>query len=441
MTRTGIVEPTAHRWLAIVIAVAIGFGLGCERSPEDLEEWRNAQGGMAQLAEWAQDDSEPTDVRIRAIQILIEEGESDRIPRTLDEIEDEAMRQQLADNALPTIEEMWEQQDFPELTEEMQEEGAQIPIEDFAAVHAIDAIYRMHPYFGDDAQETTSQILRDWISEDQELRTQLAETDIPFLIQYAGDDAIDLVTNWILEARDVRSVASSLRRHAPDESQPTVDETVAERAAEKHPGEITEDLQHAVAGATTDAIVPFLKKVVEDEETDEMFRQVALDTAADIDSDAAIEFLASLVEQERFPIRWAAANALIDARGAAGLTNIANSLPTDTDEYDFDDDDALYNRIRQICAYVHTNVDRGDIDPDPDAVAELLAMDRWPGHVLGLQCTGRLAIGDLREDVQQLTDDSFDIPAWGEPETVGEFATRVDTALDEGEEDEVADDE
>ena len=424
-------RPTA---LIAALLTLLVFGFGCERTPEDLEEWRTAQGGMTQLAEWAQDESNSMEVRIRAIQIMIEEGASDQVPRTLDGIDDDEERQTIADAAVPTIEEMWGEQDFPELTEEMKEEGAQVPIEDFVAVRAVDAAYRIHPHLGDDAQRTIEDILQAWISDDQELRTQLADTSIPVLLSRAGDGAIEGVTDWILTAYDPREVATSLRNHAPDNAHETIDAAVAERARDEHP-DLSEDMMFAIDGATSDGIVSYLEEAIVDEAMEQEFIQVAIDTLGDIGTDKAVAALSKLVAEQPGLLRWASANALVDARGVAGLVDIATALPDDTDAYADLDDGELHRYISQVCSYVNTHLDRGDIDADPDAIKEVLTMDRWPAQVLGLQCAGATDTAAVRADVQALSDESTTIPAWGEDRTVGQFAGEVDSVLGDGDED------
>lgn len=414
--------------LGALIAI-IGLGIGCDRSPEDLEEWRDAQGGMAQLSEWAQDSSEPMDVRIRAVQILVEEGEDTMLPRTLDGISEEDQQTILA-ATMPTIESMWQEQDIPELTDQMREEGAQIPIEDFVAVRAVDAIYRLMPYLSGEQKEQGQQILRDWMSKDQELRTQLADASIPLLLPHAGEGAAELLSEWIVETYDPRELATSLRHHAPDEeAHRVIDAAIAKRALNEHP-ELSSELEHAVVEAQSDGIAPYLEKALLDEEVRSELYQAALNTAVDALGEDSSTILAKVVEQRQGLERWAAATNLIDARGVAGLGDIANALPVDSDAYTDGDDDQLQSRATYICNYVNTNLERGDIEEDFDALSELLGSDRWINQVLGLQCAARTQAHSLREAVQALSDESTSIPAWGQRITVGQLAAHVDELLD-----------
>ncbi len=420
--------------LIILLVAFFCLGLGCDRSPEDLEDWRNAQGGMAQLSQWAQDEGEPMDVRIRAVQIIVEEGADTILPRTLDGI-NEQERQQILVATMPTIEAMWQEQDFPELTDEMREEGAQIPIEDFVAVRAIDAIYRLMPYLKGEEKEKGQQILRDWMSEDQELRTQLADASIPLLLPLAGDGAAELLSEWIVETYDPRELAASLRRHAPDEeAHRVIDAAIAERAKKKHP-ELTSELEHAVVEAQSDGIAPYLEQLLLDDAVrDELF-QAALNTSVEALGEEASPILSQVIKQRPGNHRWAAATNLIDARGVAGLLDIANALPDDSDAYTDGDDDELRNRATYICNYVNTNIERGDIEEDLDVLSELIGAERWINQVIGLQCAARTEARQLSDDIQALSDASTSIPAWGQRVTVGQFAAHVHEGLDVAEED------
>lgn len=422
---------TPRHLLVGLLAVLLTFSVGCERSPEDLEEWRNAQGGMAQLSQWAADDGEPTDVRIRAVQILVEEGASDRVPRTLEEVEDEQLRQRLANEAMPTIETMWDQQDFPELTEEMQEEGAQIPVEDYDAVRAVDAIYRMMPYFGDDAQQQARAILRDWISEDQQLRTQLADTRIPFLIEHAGDDAVELIRNWLMETHEPDSLARTLRNNLPEHQIRDVDAIIAERAEEEHP-DLDESMHQAVVHADTDGIIPYLEKVIEERTS---LMSDAFHTLANIGEEGH-EMLMEIIENETAQVRWTAISRLLEQEGITMLGDIAEALPADEDAYQADGDRSLDQYTRAVCADARRAAESEDVEGASQIFTDLLDQDHWPATTLALQCATVFEATDIREDIAALDDDSTSLPHWNTGDNIGEFATIVGEVLDEMEDDE-----
>lgn len=415
--------------LLAILAASLCVVVGCERSPEDLEDWRNARNGMTQLAQWAADESEPTDVRIRAVQILIEEDEADRVPRTLNEIDDEDKRQTLADGAMPTIEEMWEQQDFPELTEEMRQEGAQIPVEDFQAVRAIDAIYRLYPFFGEQSRQTSQDILRDWIGEDQRLRNELAQTRIPFLIQYAGDDAVMLIENWIMETPEPYELARTLRNNVPEDDVVTVDELFAQRAKEAHP-DLDEQMGLAVVHADTEGMLPYIDKVIEDK-TD-LLGDV-LQTLANIGG-AGHDKLLELAEHQTGALRWSAISRLLEEKGVEALPEIAAALPADEAAYDVGDR-SLDNFSRAVCRDAQRAAESEDLEAVDEVLTSLMDEDHWPGQLLALQCAQIFEAQQLRDDIQQLQDNSTTIPHLEAGDTVGELATIADAVLEQMDDD------
>lgn len=418
-------------WSLLVVALTVG--LGCDRSPEDLEEWRTARGGIDQLAEWAKDGGEPMEVRVRAVQIIIEEGEDRFIPRILDEIDDEQARQQITTGAMETVREMWEVQDFPEVDEELLEEGGEIALEGLNSIYAIESLYRLMPYLDDEQQEVGQEILRDWISRDQMVRNQWADVGIPLLVPLAGEGATELVSNWILDSNDPRSVAASLRRHAPDGTHGPIDEAVVELAREQHPN-VEMDLKHAINGAESDAIVPYLEEVIVDEEVSNELFQIAIDTIADVlDGEDAAGVLSTVVKQRPGVLRWAAATAILDAREKAGLKDIAKALPGDDDA--FGSEDEFNQRATYLCNYVNTHVERGDFEEDYDTLVALLEMEHWPAQTLGLQCAARLGAKQLREDVEALSGQSGQIHGWGQRLTIGQFADHVAENLDVADDD------
>ena len=420
----------ARRAVALLTAVAmLVLVVACDRSPEDLERWRTAQGGLEQISEWVQDPKEPMDVRERGLQILIEEGAARLLRPTLEGIEDDQERRQIASAAMPTIQRMWDVQDFPQVDRELLEQGGEIAPEGLQAIHAIESLYHLLPYLDGAEQSAGQAILRDWISEDQIVRTQWAEVAIPLLVPLAGEGAMEGVQNWIIEGTDVRSITGALRRHAPDSEQSYIDEAVATRARAKHP-EIDVDLKHAINGAQSPAIVPYLKEVILDEAVSDQLFQIAVDTIVDVyeaDPNAAAEALAPVVTQRSTNHRWAAATAILDAQGVAGLVTIANALPDDADAFG---DDTFNQRVSYLCNYVNTNVDRGDFEANPDALKQLLADQRWTARALGLQCISRMGATDLADDVRELSGDTTAIHAWGQRLTVGQFADHVTQRLE-----------
>ena len=78
----------------LLIALATSSLLlgACERKPEDLEQWRNAKGGMEKMVEWAKSKEESQAVRERAVQILMEEGQALKIQQLLSDNDQVVLR-------------------------------------------------------------------------------------------------------------------------------------------------------------------------------------------------------------------------------------------------------------------------------------------------------------------------------------------------------------
>ncbi len=427
---------TLRTLLIASLIASLGLLIACERSPEDLEDWRTAQNGMAQLSEWAADEGEPTDVRKRAIEIMLEEGEVDYVPRTLNEVEEDDDRQMLAAAAMSTIERLWDEQDVPELTEEDREgleEGqdveVEIPPQGFDAANAVDAIYRTWDHFDEDAQQRGSEILRDWISQDQELRTQLASTGIAYLVQYAGESAVDEIENWLMETDEPYALARTLRPNVTEEQQLRVDEVIAQRAKEEHP-DLDDEMRQAVVHAETDGMVPYLSKMIDDEVEG---MSEAFQALANIGGDGHAKLL-ELVEERTGTIRWTAASRLLESEGIDKLADIANLLPEDEDGYDLGEDHSLDDFTRAICADAKRSSETGAIEAAADTFSAMLDEEHWPSTVLALQCAQIFGTSELRDRIQQMEDDDTELANMETVNTVGDLATVTDTIIEDDDE-------
>lgn len=410
-----------------MIALLI-FTAGCKRTPEDLEKWRNAQGGMEQLIEWASSSSEPVDVRIRAFQILIEEGHSAAVPRALDRIEDQVQRQEIATAIMPSIEEMWAAQDQPQFTQELREQGGDIMVGPSKTIDAKDALYRLYPYFSPDAQTRTQEILREWMSDEQELRTQLGDATIPMLLPLAGPGAAELLSDWIKETYDPRKLADELREYASDDDHLVIDKAVAELALSEHP-DLRRETQHAVVGAKSPGINPYLEQAIMDPAISGELLQASIDTYGEVNGADSVEFFARVVAEKQGVLRWAAANSIIDAKKVQGLVDLGRALPTDTGAYTSSPPDFLNRRITQICNYIATIIEREGIEDYESAIGETLALGTWPAQLLGIQCAARHDVKSLKEEISKLGTSRQQIPAWGERKTLGQLAREASSGL------------
>lgn len=417
-----------HLLIAVLIT-ALTFSVGCERSPQDLEDFRTSHG---QLVDWAKSESEPMPVRIRAVQILVEEGFFDRLPAVFDDLEDDEVRATLANEAMPAVEALWQAQDVPELTDEMREGGARLEIQDYKTTRAVDSLYRLAPHLTGDAKERSEEILQEWMSRDQELRTQLANTSIPLLLPHAGEGAIEKLSDWIVDTYDPYQLVSDLRRRASDEAHLVIDAAVVERARAEHP-ELSMELRKSVNEAESEAIVPYLQEVIVDDQVDDEFFQIAINVIRDVLGQEAPSVLIEAVEYHKGPRRWATATNIVDVAGVAGLVTIAEALPTGGDGYQSERDDYVQSRFTYICNHTATLIDREEIDADPDSVAALLAGEQWPSRVLGTRCAARMNLTDFHEKIAKLGSDRTQIPLWGERKQVGQYAREISAALAEAE--------
>lgn len=422
-----IMNRHALHYLLVLFALAgLTLSLGCERSPEDLEEFRTSHN---QLVEWAVSESEPMPVRVRAVQILVEEGYYDRLPAVFDDIEDDAARTELANGAMPAVEGLWEAQDQPELTEKMREEGGRLAVEDLKTARAVDALYHLTPYMSGDAKSQAQQILRDWMSTDQELRTQLTTAAIPLLFPHAGDGAIELLSDWIVETYEPYELVSALRRRAADSDHEVIDAAVVERARGEHP-ELPMDLKKSINEAESEAIIPYLEEViVDDTVADDEFFQIAINVIRDVLGEDAPPVLAKAVSHHDGPRRWASATNIVDVAGITGLITIAEALPTDAEGYEAGKDDQVNSRFTYICNHTATLLDREEIDADPDALVTLLEGEQWPAQVLGIRCAARMNMSELQEEIAALNSERTAIPLWGDSMQVGQYARRISAAL------------
>lgn len=411
---------------AIALICLVGLAIGCERSPEDLEDWRT-ESGMEQIAEWVQDDSEPMDVRKRGLEILVEDGQHHRLDDVFDGIEDDDQRTEIASAALPTAEQMWNEQDFPKVDDELMEDGGQIAPDGMQAISAVDALYHITPHLEGDDKDTAQDILRDWISTDQEVRTQWSTNSVSRIVEVAGQGATEEAASWILDTRDPANVVASLRQYAPEDDHFYIDEALSERAKEEHP-DLSNNLIAAIGDSESEGIVPYAKKAIVDPESGPDLFSYSLETLVEVAPDEAKAPAFEVIETIPDTRRWQTVQELVDAHGMAILTDVVERLPADEAGYA---DEEIETRTDFICNRINTHVERGDLEEDPDTVSELLTSDHWPAQIVGLRCAKRLVNTELMDEVQALRTVTTPVPTWDDTNTVGDLAQRVEQRLDE----------
>lgn len=418
----------AALWLTCtLLALSLALG-GCKRKPEDLEVWRNAEGGVEKLAEWLASPDETPAVRQRALQILIEDGELSNLPAILERIADEPTRRQLATAAVDTIEAMWAKQDMPRITEELKKQGGDVAVGRSLSVFAKDAAYLVFPYVDPAAQPRLQAILKQWVAEDHELRDQLGNARLSQLLPRAGEGALDGVKKWLTDTSSPGTVARSLRTEADEATKRAIAQVIAARAEKEHP-EISPELSIAILDTQDEAIIPYLQKAIIDPATGPEIFDPAMQLMIKIQGERAATFFVKLVSDTTGVYRWAAANQLILLRGKAGFLNLANSLPLEPQTYAVPEPDAFKRDTLQICNLLKTEMEKQQVKDYSDAIKRAIEAPRWPSRVLGLRCAEASQMRELLAQVEALRQSREAVPAWGEPRTIGQIATEVATKL------------
>lgn len=423
-----------HRLFTLLLVAVVALVAACERTPEDVEKWRDAKGGMEKMQQWVASAEEPMPVRKRALTVLVEEGEGNLIQPALEEVGDEKVRQELVASVVPTVVALWEEQDVPELTPQMVEEGAQVKVSDAAAVvRAKDAAYFLQPYATGEDKAKLESILAQWVSRDWQLRNDLGKTTVGQIAPRAGDKGIEGLVAWAKQAKFPDVVAELVKQHGGEAGQSKVAVALRERAEENYDefidpnveGGVTAQLRVAILQIDHEEMVPFLKKLVVEEKASGALRQGAVEAIKRTLDERATPYFTQLVTERKGMLRWVAAQTLIDLRGKPGLLTVASALPLETEAYPPVDDKAFQQDSRFICNHLKNVMEEQGVADVSDVVGRALEKERWPVQVIGLQCASVFQTTDLKPKVEALTDDDTPVPGWGEETTVGEIAQKA----------------
>jgi hypothetical protein len=435
--------PSRRILLLLTGALVLGASLlGCERTPEDLEKWRNAQGGMEKMVEWSTSPKEPKAVRIRATEILIEEGSVTKLEDVFDGVEDGPLKQEMMQAAVQKIEEMWNKQDLPQIGEETDEEGGRVKVGESKAVQAKDAAYFLVPYAEGPQKEKLQSILADWLSKDWQLRDQLGRTTISQLVPEAGPKGMKNAIRWIEKTDRPGKVVGGLLQNADDAIEQEIAETVAARAEKEHP-DLSGELMSAVMQVEDDAIVPYLQKAVTDPKSSPQMVDGAMERIKKIKGKVATGFFADLITNYEGKLRWAAVNDLIDLRGKAGIRSAAMSLPLDKESYAIPEEGSFQDDVKWFARFVVGKMAEDGVNSISDQLNQMLTSDRWPAEVLAMSTALRADTSDkeaekqllepgretIVENINGLTSSRESIPGWGSQMRVGELAHNVLDAM------------
>ena len=413
--------------LLLIASLALAALTGCERSPDDLEAWRNAEGGFEKMQAWATSPEEPMPVRVKAVQILIEERQTSDLFPTFEGIEDPQAKAQIIEGVLPTLEAMWAKQDFPSM-EEVEAKGGQMEVGDSAAVVAKDAAFFLQPHAQGQAKEKLEAILAEWMSEDQDLRTQLGSTTIGQIAPRSGPKGVDAMLAWFEKTDKPARVARMIREGASDEVKGALAEALRKRAEAEHP-ELSEELEVAVLETEHDAIVPYLEKAIADPQSPDRLVDGAMDALIRIREERATPFFAKMVGETRGLKRWVSAQRLVELRGKAGVLAAANALPLEMDTYPPVEEEGFKEDVEVFCNFVSTEMAKLGVEGIDDVLIGGLQSERWPVQVVALRCAETTKASGVEPQVEALRSSDQPLPGWGEPTTIGDVAESVAATL------------
>jgi len=442
-----------------ILAVGLVFvaALGCERTPEDVEKWRNAQRGMEKMQEWATSSSEPMDVRVRSIQIMVEQNNPTLVDTTLKEIEDEETRSKLAGRAAETVLELWEKGEPPTLDEETKDKGGRVKIQSGSpAIVAKDAAYYLIPHTEGETQQKLREILVEWLSSSWRVRNEAGKTNLGQLLPRAGDEGIERSLRWLEETDDFYKVTSLLRKHAGDNTRAKIADIVRTKAEDQHP-DLPDGLLAAVVNTEHESILPYLKRAITDPKSSPEMVDQCMEALKRIQGPKSTQFFSKVIRTQPGNLRWAAVNDLIKIRGKAGILTAAKSLPLDKEEYEKEAEQgkSFAENAGWFASFTVGEMISSDVSSIAGVLIRSLESDGWPVRVLGLMTTSRAVtcatkpkecgegkqarsetqdlIGDdwseLQGAVSKLTSSRETIPAWNETKTIGDLAGDILEAM------------
>lgn len=419
----------------VALMVLLSFGgltLGCERSVEDVEKWRNAKGGMEKMVTWAKSGEEPMPVRKRALRVLIEQDEILKLQPLFSEMKDGPDKEALVSEAVVVIDEMWKKQDFPKMSDEVKSKGGQIKVSgDSKAVIAKDAAYYMQPFAKGEDKKKLETILADWLSEDHKLRSQLGRTTLTQVLPRAGDKGFDGMMKWFAEQKEPGMLAAAIREHADDKTKEKFAKVILEKANKEHPN-ISKQFQVVILETENPVILPYLERAIKDPNSDGLLADACMDTYIKIQGPKATSLLNDQVKNRKDLMRSVAFTRLIELRGTAGVTQAVNSLPLEAEGYATEGKYTFEKDSTYLCNVIKSELEKKDIKDIKPTVERMLTNKRWPSQVLAMRCIELNKWKDLAPKVEELKDDKTVVPGWGEEETtVGKIAEDVIAALDE----------
>lgn len=407
-----------NRW-CIALLLSTTFAFGCERKPEDLEKWRNAVGGMEKLQEWASSKKESAAVRARAVQILIEQNKLNEIPEILEKVKDPEAKKAMVSAAVESTEKLWAEQDFPRMTDDLKKQLAEgKAFKPSKAVQGVEAAYYLHPYAEGEQQQKLEAILGEWLSEDHELRRQLSSRlTLEQMLPRAGKKGFDGLLVWFKDSKNPSTIADNIRQYGDDEVKKKFANVILERAMAEHPN-LDPQLRVIIEKTEDPVIVPYLEKAMDDPNTPGPIADAMMDTYIRIKGPTSTAKLGELVEKRTDVMRSVAFTRLIEVRGEAGVTQAANALPLEVDNYPTQGDNTLEKDAAYLCNIIQTELKKTHkIDDPKPVVKKMLESSRWPAQAIAIHCAEKFKWSDWKPALEELASSEQLVPGWGEEGT------------------------
>lgn len=414
-----------HRKVALILMLALSLTMiACKRKPEDVDKWRKAKGGIEKITGWVKDKEQPMPVRKRAIEVLVEDNYSIKLPPMLEKIKDKATREQLADATVPAIEKMWKAQDMPKISKKVKEEGGQIRVSDSKSIKAKDAAYYMYPYVSDAQRAKLEAILADWLSTDHELRNKLGRTTLGQVLPRAGKKGMDGMMVWFESAKKPGSIAAQIKQHGDDKTKKEFAKKVLVVANKRHP-KIGPELATIILETKDPVILPYLKRALEDSATPAGVWDDAMTALLRDHKAKASLTLQGIIKKQQGLRRWVASTRMIEQRGKSGIIQGANAFPLELDTYSKQADTGFFKESVVYCNTVKSVLAEKKQGTPEDSTKKLLASSRWPAQVLGLRCAEVHKLASLKPQVEALQESKQAIPGWDKETSVGDLAKEI----------------
>lgn len=402
--------------------------IGCERTPDSLDPWRKAEGGIEKIAGFAKSADESMAVRERAIQILVEDEQLSALTPIFKDLSKD-VQEKLVSAAIPAIDAKWAKKDWPKIKKGVETETGRMKVKPSESASAKDMAYYLYPFAGATDKKKIEAILAEWTSADQDIRTQIGKTTLGQAASRAGQEGIDNMLKWIASTKKVATVARKIRKDASKELREQLDEGIRKRAEAAHPNLKENEVEVAVLETETAAIVPYLNRAIRDEKSPASLVDATMDILVKIQGPKSTALFSEMVSKRRGLIRWVSTTRLIEIRGKSGILLAAKALPLEANRYDLSKDDALKKESEIFCNFVDTEMKKQKVADISDILKRGLASNRWPVKMLALRCTEISKQSKLKGDVEALISDKTALNGFKDMASLGDLAKDVASKL------------